>query len=228
MWDRMFSEYAEQLAEMRLPASRNALLDLRSTLVSGGTYSELADTKVGFLCRVLRFETEGRKFLQVEDEDLYQKGSQLFGSEVETKFATAGAFEIDEAGKCLAVGRSTACVFHLMRVMELGVKATGSCLGIPDPVKDSERNWGAMLRKTKDEIDRRNKANPLLWPHMDDKDFFAEIYVSLDAVRNVWRNATMHVENKYTPEEAQHIMSAVRGFMRKLASRCDERGLPLA
>jgi hypothetical protein len=225
---RMLQEHADHLAEMRLPTSKAAILDLKSSIVSYGPYNDLADTKVGFACRILRMETEGRKFLQIDDEDLYRKGASLFGPDVAIKFPTDGAFEIDEAGKCLAVGRSTACVFHLMRVLEIGVKATSTCLGIPNPVKDAERNWGVMLRKIKDEMERRNKAAPPQWSVAGDRDFFAEIYVSLDAVRNVWRNATMHVENKYIPEEAEHILAAVRGFMRKLASRLDERGQPLA
>jgi hypothetical protein len=41
-------------------------------------------------------------------------------------------------------------------------------------------------------------------------------------------NPTMHVESKYTDEEAEHIFIAVRGFMKKLASRMDESGQPLA
>jgi hypothetical protein len=38
----------------------------------------------------------------------------------------------------------------------------------------------------------------------------------------------MHVENKYTTEEAEHIFGAVKGFTMKLASRCDENGDPKA
>lgn len=61
-----------------------------------------------------------------------------------------------------------------------------------------------------------------------DKEFFAEVYTSLDAVRVAWRNTTMHVENKYSEEEAEHIFGAIRGFMRRLASRLDEKGQPIA
>jgi hypothetical protein len=57
---------------------------------------------------------------------------------------------------------------------------------------------------------------------------FEALYASLDAVKNPWRNATMHVENKYTDDEAEHIFVAVKGVMMKLASRCDENGDPKA
>ncbi len=57
---------------------------------------------------------------------------------------------------------------------------------------------------------------------------FAGLHASLDAVKNPWRNATMHVESKYTNDEAEHIVAAVKGFLMKLASRCDENGNPKA
>jgi hypothetical protein len=156
----------------------------------------------------------------------FEDAIDLFGQDVIGKFPGI-AYEVDEASKCFAVHRNTACVFHLMRTMEIGIQAVRRCLRIPDPIKDSERNWGAILRAFKNEIERGSKASPSLWTGAD-KAFFEDVHASLDAVRNAWRNTTMHVENKYTGEEADHIYGAVRGFMRKLASRHDEQGQPVA
>lgn len=58
--------------------------------------------------------------------------------------------------------------------------------------------------------------------------YLSAIYASLDAVKNPWRNDTMHPAAKYTDDEAEHIFVAVKGFMMKLASRCDESGDPKA
>jgi hypothetical protein len=218
---------AEMLAEMNLSVTRSAWLTLAETIGSYGPYNNLANARVGSVCEILHREMEGRKFLQIDRDDIYSGGAALFGPDVATNFASGAAFEIDEAAKCLALGRSTAAVFHLMRVMEIGVRSACACLGIPGPT-GNDRNWGNMLRALKTEMESRNKQKPPRWNIPTDPDFFGEIHVSLDAVKNVWRNATMHVENKYTPEEADHIFGAVRGFMRKLASRCDEQGLPLA
>jgi hypothetical protein len=38
----------------------------------------------------------------------------------------------------------------------------------------------------------------------------------------------MHVEKRYSDDEAEHIFVAVKGFMKKLADRCDEEGNPKA
>ena len=127
-----------------------------------------------------------------------------------------------EAGKCFALHRYTAVVFHLMRMLEIGIAGVARCLSIPDPTKPSLQNWGTILQAIKNEMVKQTKETE--WNDPGDKRFFEDVYASLDAVRNAWRNAAMHVENKYTEEEADTIYRAVRSFMRKLASRLDEQG----
>jgi hypothetical protein len=73
----------------------------------------------------------------------------VFGKEFANKFPTQAVFEVDEAGKCLALNRPTAAVFHLIRTMEVGILATSRCLQIADPIKPAERNWGRILEKIK-------------------------------------------------------------------------------
>jgi hypothetical protein len=163
--------------------------------------------------------------IEAEKQKYYDPRDPAFGCDVTNKFISV-LFELDEAGKCLALGRPTACVFHLMRIMEIGVRAIARCLQIPDPVKPAERNLGHIL----DEIWNGIAAK---WPTTADRmggdgALFEELHASLDAVKNPWRNATMHVERKYTDDEAEHVFAAVRGFMMKLASRCDENGDPKA
>jgi hypothetical protein len=165
--------------------------------------------------------------LEQERTKYFEPDAPLFGVDVANKFVST-VFEIDEAGKCLALGRSTASVFHLMRVMEIGIRATARCLSIDDPVKPAERNWGHILKTVKDELDAHSGKAPKAWSRIGDQDFFDAAYASLDAVRVVWRNPTMHVEKKYTDDEAEHVFGAVRGFMTRLASRCDENGEPKA
>jgi hypothetical protein len=165
--------------------------------------------------------------LQSQEAVLYTPREPLFGQHFAAKFATHGAFELDEAAKCRALSRPTAAVFHLMRILELGISALSACLSIPDPVKPAERNWAIILKKIKEDgIEKkwrttadRMKGDGLL---------FESLHASLDAIKNPWRNETMHVSGKYTDDEAKHIFVAVEGFMKKLSSRMDENGLPLA
>lgn len=179
----------------------------------------------------LQVEIDQKHFFYMSGSEkiLFQpeEDSPIFGNDVRNKF-TSALFEIDEAAKCLALERSTAAVFHLMRVMEVGVYAASRCLSIPDPIRGADKNWGKILQKIRDERNLRNSATPKRWASFDDDAYFLDIYATLDTVKNAWRNTTMHVANKYTVEEAQNIFVAVRVFMMKLAKRMDEHGLPLA
>jgi hypothetical protein len=104
----------------------------------------------------LRDELEMTKFLLIENSKIgfYEQGEPLFGDSVAAQYPSAHS-DIAEAGKCLALGWFTACVFHLMRALEVGVAAVASGLNIPDPVKPAHRNWGYVLTKIKEAIDGR-------------------------------------------------------------------------
>lgn len=162
--------------------------------------------------------------LTAKEKALYEPSVPLFGTRVQTDFPSA-IDDIEEAAKCMAFGRSTASAFHSMRVIEIAIRAVARCLNIPDPIKPADRNWGVVLKAIKDEIDRR-------WPararQSGDGRIFEDLYATLDAMKNPWRNATMHVEAVYTSENAEAIFQAVGAFMRKLADRCDELGMPVA
>ncbi len=144
--------------------------------------------------------------LSSEDSKYYEPKNSLLGQNVDDKIP--GVVEdVSEAGKCLGLHRSTAAVFHLMRVMESGVQAFGAKLGI-DLV--SEKVWQVIL-------DQVNSAIRALG-----KDPLAKQYASVSAhlytVKLAWRNEVMHPKATYTHEEAEGIFRAVRSFMNDLVT----------
>lgn len=154
----------------------------------------------------------------------FSAAETLWGAEFQSNFPTA-ARDLAEAARCFALGLNTATVFHAMRIAEIGIRAVGRCLGIPDPIRGADRNWAVALRKVKDEIDRR-------WPSAQrlsgDGHTFEALYASLDAMKNPWRNAAMHVEADYSEEDARAIFDAVGAFMRRVLVRMNEEGCPRA
>jgi hypothetical protein len=162
-------------------------------------------------------------YLRPELERLYQSEKPLFGDDVERKFVSA-KYHINEAGKCLALDRSTATVFHLMGVVERGLHALRASLRLPEPANPQQKTWGSMLPAIKTEMDRRDTARA--WGAPPDATFFRELHASLVAIKGAYRDPTMHVESTYTESEARHIFNVTDGFMRKLASRVDENGDP--
>lgn len=148
-----------------------------------------------------------QQFLHVSPElaKLYTK-QQLFGSEVEAKFPQMSE-DIAEAGKCLALQRGTATVFHLMRVMEIAVRQFGDKLGI---TLVSDKNWHNIL----DEI---NKAVKALDQKAPQTKAFAQASAHLYNVKLCWRNEVMHPKQTYTAAEATALFGAVDTFIRDLA-----------
>src|SRR5438874_2489556 len=114
----------------------------------------------------------------------------------------------------LIVLRPTASVFHCMRMLEIGIKSFAARLGIDDPVRPAERNWGFILRKIKGKIDDAYKAEQRM-PGSEGA-FMEALYATLDAVKNPWRNETMHVEGVYTDAEAAFILYNTIAFIQKM------------
>ena len=151
--------------------------------------------------------------LSPAETELYDQNSGLFGQSVATRFSTA-ADDIEEAGKCLALSRGTATVMHLMRVMEVGLKELAKPLGIP-----YAPSWESYLRQIADRIALPHKKKAPKWKK--NEPFFRDVSGDLISVKQAWRNPSMHVVRKYSPEEADEILRAVRRFMQRLAD-----GLP--
>jgi len=146
----------------------------------------------------------------------YFRQMEGFGITVAVHFSAANG-DIEQAGKCYALGRNTAAVFHLMRVMEIGLRALGKSLN--DSTLDPQRNpsWETILKRCDKELALDiNKRCPE-W--QKDDSFYSTATANLRAVKNAWRNPTMHVERNYDEEEALDVMNAVKGFIKHLATR---------
>lgn len=169
-----------------------------------------------------RFEDDLRTclcFIVPRDLAKYWDERQPFGSEVIARFPSA-TIDIEEAGKCLACRRSTAAVFHLMRVMEVGLRVLGASL--KDSRLDPKQNpsWDGILTRFSDEVGKRRKDRSPEWTA--DTTFFSGAAARLMAVKDAWRNPTMHVEIHYNDEQAVDVWNHVGAFMRHLASKLSE------
>ena len=151
------------------------------------------------------------------DPDKYQYlEKNLFGEKVTDSFPSL-SFDIEEAGKCLAFERWTASVFHLMRVMEAGLQVLGDKLKLPPT---TNRSWDRILKKCDAELVKPLVQRSPEWA--SDDAFFSGATAMLRAVKDAWRNPTMHVGKVYTKEQAQDIWNTVKGFMRHLSVKLSE------
>jgi hypothetical protein len=137
------------------------------------------------------------------------------------------AFDVEEAGKCFALDRPTASVFHLMKIAERGVLELQCFLDKPDP----KAHFGSVLSKL-ETLHRKTDFKDIpdrLKPH---RDFLIGILAQLHAVKDSWRNKVCHVDEKiipideFTPEMATGIYSATLLLMNKLAEGLPANTLP--
>ncbi len=158
-------------------------------------------------------ELNSHLFLQVSSTRAeYYKDKPQFGPEVADKFPKA-ITDVQEAGKCFATERYTACVFHLMRVMEIAVQSLGNKLGISQV---NEKRWHNILG----EVDKAIKALPIGDSQQKaTRNRFAEASAHLRMVKDAWRNDVMHPKETYTEEEAERVFRNVKDFMVHLATK---------
>jgi hypothetical protein len=163
-------------------------------------------------------EMSSNLFLYVEPKRAdYYKEQYLFGREVTEKFPSA-IFDIEEAGKCFALARYTASVMHLMRVIEIGMRAVAQ--GLEIQAAELLPTWQAVISKIESQMKiAANKRSPD-WLKIEP--FYREIPAHLFAIKNAWRNPSMHVQTSYDEERALDIFNAVKGFMRYLATKLAE------
>lgn len=152
---------------------------------------------------------------------LFEGADRLLNAQAASLFPSIW-FDCEEAAKCLCLGRPTASVFHAMRMLEIAISSFAARLQISDPAKTTDRSWGNMLTSIKTAIDAQHPKQ-LRHPGTEGSKLEA-VYVTLDAIKNPWRNATMHVESVYTEEEARHILVCTSHLMDKMAAIFDENG----
>lgn len=140
-----------------------------------------------------------------------------FGDAVASAFPST-SFDAAEAGRCFTFGRFTACVFHLMRVLEIGLCVLAKRFEIPS----DHTNWQNIIEGIEKAV--RNMASdpskPFDWK--DQQEFFSQAASHFMVAKDAWRNYTAHVRGKYTDEEAETLMINVRAFMQRLATRLSE------
>ena len=152
-------------------------------------------------------ELESKAFFYMPPEQkIYYDKPELFGSAFTQKFPQL-QFDLVESANCYALGRGTACVFHLMRMMEVGVRSFGNKLGVQ--LTDT-KNWQHIL-------DEANRAIKLLPAKRPDAVSLNQVAANLYSVKVAWRNEVMHPNDTYTLEEAENLIRQVKLFLTNLA-----------
>jgi hypothetical protein len=173
--------------------------------------------ELGILKKRVDDELKGRQFLALEPSKTRYYGQRhQFGERVSDNFHSANR-DIEEAGNCFALDRYTACVFHLMRVMEVALRVTADTLNDPSINPKTNPSWDSILKKFRQQLEKPSSLRADEWK--TDEVFFSGVAATLMAVKDAWRNPTMHVDSNYDEERALDILNAVGAFMRHVAEK---------
>jgi hypothetical protein len=144
---------------------------------------------------------------------------ELFGANIGKKFGKINS-EITNAGTCFALEQHTACVFHLMRVMEHCVQRFGTKLNVPIDVKTEP--WANIMDHVNKAIEKMPggaKASPAVKATSAQKVRRQQMALAasrLDHVRLAWRNDVMHPKAKYDEKEAREVLMSVKAFLESI------------
>lgn len=139
--------------------------------------------------------------------------------EIHAAFKSANP-DLKEAGTCLALGRGTASVFHLMRALSVVLKALARHLGCSKAFSDL-RQEGEVVAEIQKRIEARiarlKPSKKKRAKSMARFEQFREVSLHLELVKDAWRNGSFHGRRSYAPHEALFIMKAVETLMASAA-----------
>lgn len=138
-------------------------------------------------------------------------------------FAAFPAAQDDMCSACrtYALDQGTACVFHLMRIAELGLRSLARTLKVQIshkgkfcPLEYGE--WDKIITAIKNKIDpiRKLPAGPNRQAKLE---FYSDAADHCTFMKDVWRNNVAHTRKPYSKSESLTVLERVRDFMHFLA-----------
>jgi hypothetical protein len=165
-------------------------------------------------------ELDKHKFFQVRSGcENYIDNEHLFGEDVFEKFKS-GRQDIKDAGNSFAAELFTACVFHLMRVAEHGLRVIARRLGVQITDKNKRiplqyGDWTKVIGEIKNKI---RDARSLVGAKKETRlDFYSDLADKCEYLRDIYRNNISHTRKHYNEGGALDAMERVRDFMQSLA-----------
>lgn len=160
-----------------------------------------------------------RKFMFIPaDQASYWDDCDIFGKNFIASFPDKACIEMIEAGRCFAVARGTACVFHCMRVAEYGLRKLAKQLrvditdhGKPCPIEYG--TWSKIITAVRNKLDdlRKQAASKR-------KEELIQRYSSIadqcEYLKDIWRNELAHTRRFYNKAETLGVINRVRDFIR--------------
>ena len=173
------------------------------------------------LRKTIEMELGKRKFVYVEPKNIaYFEQDRLYGDLVYETFQAARQ-DLKDAGNCLAISLPTACMFHLMRVTEHGLRSLARKMHVQLTHKGKNcpiefGDWDKLITGIKNKITAARSLSA-----GSKKQAQLEMYSNAadhcEYMKDIWRNNLSHSRKAYIDQEALAALVRVGDFMTFLA-----------
>ena len=122
-------------------------------------------------------------------------------------------------------------MFHLMRVVEHGLRAFCVHFGIKRVRKENKKNkkvtytsldweqWDTLLGQMRARVGVRLAAAKRGAKKQTYQEFYLPVFQDIEGIKDAFRNHVMHARRQYSPEDAEAILSHVKRLMNMLSAR---------
>jgi HEPN domain-containing protein len=170
------------------------------------------------LRNIIKDGLRDRLFMFVpKDQAPWYEKENGFGMKVTKAFPSA-IEDIKEAGTCYATGRYNACVFHLMRVLEHGLRAlaTEVCLDF------DQQQWHTIINQIISVINKGSEKLKQGSKKTKRLQFLSEAAIEFRYFKDAWRNHVSHNRANFDQPEALMILNHIKSFMVHLSTQLSE------
>lgn len=178
---------------------------------------DVAEALLKELHNDLLSEMSSPYFLMIPAEKrwLYEQRQPPFGQAVADRFPDA-SYDVAAAARCAALDESTAEVFHLMRVLEHGLRWLSNRVGVVMDSGIEFENWKNIIDMIEKQI-RAMESQPKSPEKSETLQFYSQAASQFRYFKDAWRNHVSHARAQYDPRQAREVYNHVGPFMQDLA-----------
>jgi hypothetical protein len=196
----------------------------RTISLAGSALEARLDT----LERMLIDDARKSKYFQMSSEDAeYLNPLLVFGLSATGPFPSA-SIDFQDACSCIAFGMWTAAVFHLMRIVEYGLRAFAADVGLSDVLMNQLKaktvpiayaEWDRILTQLPEKVKAKIDAMPRGEEKQRAQEFYYPALEEFNGFKDAWRNHVTHTRKVYIREDAIQVLSHVKRFLNSLVDQ---------
>ncbi len=198
-----------------LRAKINRLIDAAKPDATYAANDLMVMTREFYLSLLEELATSHFLMIPEPRTSFYEQPEPPFGAAVDKAFPDAYR-DIRAASRCLALDEWTACVFHLMRALEIGLRDMAVGLNIPMSASVDYLQWAEIIDQINSAVGKmgQQKKSP---QRTERQKFYAQAATNFDHFKNAWRNHVSHSREHYDERDAVTTWNHVATFMQVLA-----------